>query len=199
MALGGAAYILAPQTPGFWLEYDEKGNWADNPGVPSIYTRALKELIDAFVAENPRIDADRILIGGCSNGGYMAVNMALQYPDYFAAAYPICEAYMDSGITDEQLAAVKDLPLWFVYAENDTTVAPGVYEAPTIARLKALGANVKTSVFADVHDTTGLYQQEDGTPYQYNGHWSWTYFFKNECLDDATGENLWAWLGEQSR
>jgi predicted peptidase len=198
-ALGGAAYILTPQTPGFWLEYDEEGNWSDNPGVPSIYTKALKELIDAFVAENPRIDANRIIIGGCSNGGYMTVNMVLQYPDYFAAAYPICEAYKDSGITDAQLAAVKDLPLWFVYAENDTTVTPSVYEAPTIARLKALGADVKTSIFADVHDTTGLYKQEDGTPYQYSGHWSWTYFFKNACVDDATGENMWTWLGKQSK
>jgi predicted esterase len=198
-AMGGAAYILTPQAPGFWMEYDEKGNWADNPGVPSIYTRALKELIDHFVAANPRIDVNRILIGGCSNGGYMTVNMVLQYPGYFAAAYPICEAYMDSGITDEQLAAVKDVPLWFVYAENDPIVTPGVYEAPTIARLKTIGADVKTSIFADVHDTTGLYNREDGTPYQYNGHWSWIYFFKNECVCDTTGENLWAWLGKQSK
>ncbi len=198
-AMGGAAYILTPQTPNFWLEYDEEGNWQDNPGVPSVYTQTLKELIDGFVAAHPKIDTDRIIIGGCSNGGYMTVNMILRYPDYFAAAYPICEAYADAGITDAELDAIKDLPTWFVYAENDTTVDPAANEAPTIARLRAMGANLHTSIFADVHDTSGMYKNEDGTPYQYTGHWSWLYFFNNECVDDTTGENLWTWLGQQSK
>lgn len=198
-AMGGAAYVLLPQTPTFWLQYDETGDWGNNPGVPSVYTQTLKELIDAFVAEHPQIDTNRILIGGCSNGGYMTVNMAIQYPGYFAAAYPICEAYKDSGITEEQLDTLKDLPMWFVYAENDTNVDPAVYEAPTLARLKAVDAKVHTSIFADVHDTTGLYKGTDGEPYQYMGHWSWLYFFNRECKDDITGEDLWTWLGKQSK
>ena len=198
-AMGGAAYVLLPQTPTFWLQYNEAGDWGNNPGVPSVYTQTLKELIDAFVAEHPQIDTNRILIGGCSNGGYMTVNMAIQYPGYFAAAYPICEAYKDSGITEEQLAALKDLPMWFVYAENDTTVDPTIYEAPTLARLKAVDAKVHTSIFADVHDTTGLYKGTEGEPYQYMGHWSWLYFFNRECKDDVTGEDLWTWLGKQSK
>lgn len=198
-AMGGAAYVLLPQTPTFWLQYNEAGDWGNNPGVPSVYTQTLKELIDAFVAEHPQIDTNRILIGGCSNGGYMTVNMAIQYPGYFAAAYPICEAYKDSGITEEQLAALKDLPMWFVYAENDTTVDPTIYEAPTLARLKAVDAKVHTSIFADVHDTTGLYKGTEGEPYQYMGHWSWLYFFNRECKDDITGEDLWTWLGKQSK
>lgn len=198
-AMGGGAYILTPQTPGFWLEYDENGNWDDNPGVASIYTQTLMELIEHFVQENPRIDPNRILIGGCSNGGYMAVNMVLRYPDYFAAAYPICEAYEDAGITDAELESIKDLPIWFVFAQNDTTVIPETHEIPTLARLRAIGASPRTSIFADVHDTTGRYQAADGGPYQYSGHWSWVYFFQNQCVDDATGENMWDWLGRQSK
>ena len=198
-AMGGAAYVLLPQTPTFWLQYNEQGDWQGNPGVPSVYTQSLKELIDNFVAQHPAVDRNRIIIGGCSNGGYMTVNMLLQYPDYFAAAYPICEAYKDSGITDEQLASIKNVPTWFIYAENDTTVIPEQFEAPTIARLKAIGANLHTSIFADVHDTTGKYKGEDGAPYQYMGHWSWLYFFNNQCVDDATGENMWSWMGKQSK
>ena len=196
-ALGGA-YVLAPQTPGFWMEYDEEGHWQDNPGTASVYTKALRELIQAFV-DKFTVDADRIIIGGCSNGGYMTMNMVLQYPDVFAAAYPICEAYKDSGITDKQLEGIRNLPIWFTYAQNDTVVPPADYEAPTIERLRAINPNLRTSVFADVHDTSGLYTNEDGTPYQYQGHWSWFYFFNNECVDDTTGENLWAWLGKQHK
>ena len=72
------------------------------------------------MAANPAIDTDRIYIGGCSNGGYMTMEMVITYPDYFAAAYPICEAYADNAITDEQLERVKNLPIWFIYAEDDS-------------------------------------------------------------------------------
>ena len=104
---------------------------------------------------------------------------------------------MDAGITDEQLESIKKLPIWFVYAKNDDTVIPDIYEAPTIARLQEIGADVHTSIFEDVHDTTGLYAMEDGSPYQYMGHWSWLYFFNNQC--EENGISLWQWLSEQHR
>ena len=195
----GGAYVLTPQTAGFWLQYDEKdlSNWGDNPGTASIYTKTLKELIDKYVADNKNIDPDRIIIGGCSNGGYMTMNMILEYPGFFAAAYPICEAYKDTGITDEQLESIKDLPIWFVYAENDTTVDPTVYEAPTIARLEAIGADVHKSVFPNVVDTSGQFKDAEGKAHEYMGHWSWIYFFNNECEED--GVNMWEWMAEQSK
>ena len=193
----GGAYVLAPQCPTFWMQYDEEGNWSDNQGVDSIYLSDLKELIDNYVAEHGDVDINRIIIGGCSNGGYMTMDMIFNYPDYFAAAYPICEAYMDAGITKEQLEAIKDLPIWFIYAENDTTVDPSTFEVPTIERLRSLGADVHTSVFADVHDTSGNYIGEDGSAYQFMGHWSWIYFFNNQCEED--GVNLWQWLAQQSK
>ncbi len=193
----GGAYVLAPQCPTFWMQYDEEGNWSNNTGVDSIYLTDLKELIDSYVEGHANIDADRIIIGGCSNGGYMTMDMILNYPDFFAAAYPICEAYSDAGIRDEQLAAIKDLPTWFVYAKNDTTVDPTMFEEPTIARLQAIGANVHTSVFEDVHDTTDTYKGQDGAAYQYMGHWSWIYFFNNEC--EENGVNMWQWMSEQHR
>lgn len=193
----GGAFVLTPQTPMFWLCYNENGDWNNNPGTDSIYLPTLMELIQNYVAENPEIDPNRIYVGGCSNGGYMTMDLVLNYPKYFAAAFPICEAYADAGITDEQIMGVKDTPLWFIYAENDTTVPPAVYEAPTIARLKAVNANLHTSIFADVHDTSGLYKGEDGQPYQYMGHWSWIYFFNDECVSDQTGENMWKWMAAQ--
>ena len=195
-AMGGA-YVLIPQTPDFWLTYNENGDWQDNPGVDSIYLATLMELIEDYVAANENIDASRIYIGGCSNGGFMTMNMVLAYPDYFAAAFPICEAYADAGITDAQLAGIKDLPIWFVYAENDDTVIPENFEIPTIARLEAIGADVHTSIFENVVDTTGQYKNEDGSAYEYMGHWSWLYFFNNECEED--GVNMWDWMASQSK
>ncbi len=180
-SLMGGAYVLVPQTDGFWLRYDENDptKWMDNPGVKSIYTDTLMELIKSYVAANPAIDTDRIIIGGCSNGGYMTMNMIIQYPDYFAAAYPICEAYEDSGITDEQMESIKGIPIWFVWAEDDFLVDPTTHEKPTIERLTKLGAEVHSSVF------------ETG------GHASWVYFFNNECVEGDV--NMWQWMSQQGK
>ncbi|OUP28797.1 prolyl oligopeptidase family serine peptidase [Faecalibacterium sp. An192] len=195
----GGAYVLAPQTPTYWMQYTEKGDWKDNPGVSSVYHRDLMELIRAVLAEHPDIDRDRVTVGGCSNGGYMTMDLVLDDPSLFAAAYPICEAYRDAGISDRQLKALAEsgLPLWFVYAENDPIVPPAAHAAPTIRRLRAMGADLHATVLPKVVDETGLYTRPDGSPYEYNGHFSWVYFFQGLCTDG--GERLWPWLARQNR
>ncbi len=192
------AYVLVPQTSTIW-KVNEKGEYFSNesPGEHSLYLHDLKELIDEF-ADSNYVDKDRIIVGGCSNGGFMTMDLLLHYPDFFAAAYPICEMYEPELITDEKLTGIKDLPMWFVYAENDSTVVPSVYEEPLLQRLKQLGAglNLHVSVFTDVHDTSGNYFKNN-EPYQYYGHFSWIYFFNNECFDGDL--SLWQWLSEQKR
>ena len=49
----------------------------------------------------------------------MTMEMILKHPDYFAIAFPICEVYEDSVITDEQIESIKAFPIWFTYAKND--------------------------------------------------------------------------------
>ena len=191
------AYILAPQTTLFW-KVNENGKYMDNenPGDHSLYLHDLKELIDQYVDSN-YIDKDRIIVGGCSNGGFMTLDLLIHYPDYFAAAYPICEIYEPELISDEELKAIKDIPMWFVYAKNDQTVVPSKYEEPLLGRLKAADAKeIRVSVFEDVHDTT-VNADGSGSPYQYLGHFSWIYFFNNECRDG--GQTLWNWMSEQKK
>ena len=189
------AYVITPQSPTMWMD-DGTGNY-QNGDKGSVYADSLFEMIDAYVKANDDIDPNRVIIGGCSNGGYMTMEMVLKHPTYFAAAFPICEAFQDQYITDDQINAIKDMPIWFTYAKNDGTVDPTLCVEPTVARLLAAGANnINVSVFDDVHDTTGRFFNEDGTPYQYNGHWSWIYFDNNECYDE-NGVNAWQWLAKQ--
>lgn len=189
------AYVLAPQSPTMWMD-DGTGAY-QNGDKGSMYADSLFEMIDAYVKANDDIDPNRVIIGGCSNGGYMTMEMVLKHPTYFAAAFPICEAFQDQYITDDQINAIKDMPIWFTYAKNDGTVDPTLCVEPTVERLLAAGAkNIHVSAFDDVHDTTGRFFNEDGTPYQYNGHWSWVYFDNNECYDE-NGVNAWQWLAKQ--
>lgn len=94
------AYVLAPQSPTFWLD---NGTGSMTEDGNSMYTRALMDTIDTYVKNNDDIDTERIYIGGCSNGGFMTMRMIMSYPEYFAAAYPICDAMYDAFITDEDI------------------------------------------------------------------------------------------------
>lgn len=226
----GAA-VLAPQAPTMWLDLDGTGTYRNTENTDngrSYYTDALKSLIDKYLADHPEIDKDRVYVGGCSNGGYMTVNMIVEYPELFAAAYPVCEAYDASWLTDEMIESIKGLPIWITAAKNDGTVAifegesdPNNYMAYNLKldgegnpipkanysndlydRLTGAGAeNVHYSLFDDVHDTTGLYKGADGKPYQYMGHWSWIYTLNDECVETIGGKEttIFQWLAQQSR
>jgi predicted peptidase len=122
----GGAYVLAPQCETMWMDDndpDGDGNFYTATGL-SVYTAALQELVESCVAGNPDIDPNRVIIGGCSNGGFMTVNMLVNYPGYYAAAYPICQAYLTDWITPDEIEALKAENIWFVHCLTDTTVDP---------------------------------------------------------------------------
>ena len=122
----GGAYVLVPQCPTYWME-GENGT-ADGT---CIYEEGLMEMIQDYVANNEGVDANRIYVGGCSNGGYMTMLLMRDYPDYFAAAYPVCEGLADTLVSDEDINIYKDEAIWFVLAATDTTLDPVVYSLPT--------------------------------------------------------------------
>ena len=85
------AFVLAVQSPTYWMDEGDGTN-GNGSGI-SQYTQILMDTIKEYVKHNPSVDTERIYLAGDSNGGYMTVNMIINYPDYFAAAVPICEAY----------------------------------------------------------------------------------------------------------
>ena len=66
--------ILAPQNP-------YKRKWWN--------TRAVMQLLDTIIESN-RVDIDRIYLTGLSRGGGAAWELAVQYPDKFAALAVVC-------------------------------------------------------------------------------------------------------------
>lgn len=97
---------------------------------------------------------------------------------------------------------MKDTPIWFTCAKTDTTLPPVANTLPTYDRLIKAGAkNVQLSYFDNVIDTTGLYKKIDGSPYEYNGHWSWTYVYNNQCKTTINGKTItiMEWMAAQSK
>ncbi len=200
----GGAYVLVPQSPTFWMQNAE-GSYTRGQ-VDDIYNQALMGLIKDFVKKNPKIDTDRIYVGGCSNGGYMSLKLILQQPDYFAAGYISALAYNSEFITDEQIESIKEVPIWFIHSKDDPVTKPDETAVPVYKRLKATGApNVYFSYFDHVIDITGVF---GGQGYHYSGHWSWIYSHANKASLDFDGKpvllngkavSVMEWMATQSK
>lgn len=195
------AYVLAVQCPTYWMDGGDGTNSSGD--ITSRYTKILMDTIEKYVSSNPDLDTNRIYLSGCSNGGYMTMNMLVNYPTYWAAAIPTCEAYAfdtyernadgsykeqtaEDGktklhiatskrwMTKEKIADLKNIPIWFVQSANDNIVNPSSYGMPTYqALLKAGAKNCWYSMFETVKGT------DDATA-EYMGHWSWIYLFNQQ-------------------
>ena len=181
--LFGGAYVLAPQTPTFWMD---SGQGMTRGQVNDIYNAAVFALIQDYVAKNPGIDPNRIYVGGCSNGGYISLKLIFEHPDYFAAGYISALAFNNEFVTDQMVQKIKNVPIWFVHSKDDMTTKPDETVVPLFDRLKKAGAkNVHFSYYDNVTDVTGLYGGED---FRYNGHWSWVYSHANTARLDLDGK-----------
>lgn len=201
----GNANILVPQCPTYWM--DKTGDCANrNMGQieadgTSFYTESLMELITEY---KQKTGTKKVVVCGCSNGGYMSMVLAMNFPNAFDGYVPVCEAVPDACITDDQIDVLAKQKLYFVYSKDDPTVVPEKHEVPTLERLKKAGAqHVHVSVTDHVIDTSGSYfkdennhvtKQNTEVPYQYSGHWSWIYFFNNEC--NADGLSAWDFISD---
>ena len=163
----GGAYVLAPQSPNSWSR--------DGQESLDHATALINTIVNTY-----NIDADRIYVAGCSDGGWMTVNMAIENPELFAAIVPICAAFGSS--TDEELLTLKDNNIWMVHALNDTSVEP----ENTSDRLHAL---IPSSIYT-VYDTVTV----DGVDYP--GHWSWIYVARN--MPTHNGQSIFQWMASKT-
>lgn len=202
----GAAWVLVPQCPTFWMDDGVEHMGRSNK---SIYSTALKSLIDQFVAEHAKqIDPSRIVIAGLSNGGFMTVRMCLDYPDFFAAALPCCAPFFTENQTPETIAALSHTPMWFIHSKGDELVDPLDTALPLYHKLAEAGAEVHMTYFDHVEDLTGRYHEADGTPKKTFNHGVWIHQFNDFCRTDLDGRNVlvngepvscWEWAAAQRR
>jgi predicted esterase len=202
-ALFGGAYVLVPQSPTRWMD---SGEGTTSGQVDDIYYKAVKALIDDFISEHPNVDRDRIYVGGCSNGAYLAFKLIIEYPDFFAAAFPSALAYRAANLTDAQVDRIKNIPIWFIHSKDDGTTVPDETVVPVYNRLKEAGApNVHFTFYDHVVDITGFF---GGNGYHYPGHWSWIYSHANVARRDYDGTlvkldgrpvTIMEWMAAQSK
>ncbi|HEX5789301.1 MAG TPA: prolyl oligopeptidase family serine peptidase, partial [Woeseiaceae bacterium] len=190
-AVFGGAYVLVPQSPTWWM-HGPAGTRGSNEkqDALSIYTRAVQNLVEDFVADRKDVDADRVYVAGASNGGWLTVRLLLDYPHYYAAAVAVCEPLNLDYVSEEELRGIVDVPLWLVTAATDRLVKPEEFPVPLYTTLRTLGAkDVHLTLLPRVEDMSGEYVAADGTPHEYDGHWSWIPFYNDHLalIEDADG------------
>ncbi|MEU8255726.1 PHB depolymerase family esterase [Micromonospora inaquosa] len=169
------AYVVAPQSTSYWME--------DGPRFAPLIREIIQDLV-----RRKRVDPDRIYVVGCSNGGYMSLEMTVAYPDLFAASVPICgvvEPLSGEGpplITDAELAEIRT-PTWLVTSRDDDTVPP---ETNTIHAHDLIPGSL-----------VSLYDHVVWDGYQFPGHWSWIYVARND--PSLNGTHIWQWMARRSR
>lgn len=121
--------ILAPQNP-----YQRK--WWN--------TRAVMSLLETVV-QNNRVDPERLYLTGLSRGGSAAWEIAVQYPDTFAAMAVVC------GMAPLPYASWinKEMPIWVFHGTEDRSI-PFSESENMVAKLKEMGYPVKFTVYEGV-------------------------------------------------
>ncbi|MET8998582.1 prolyl oligopeptidase family serine peptidase [Amycolatopsis sp. NPDC004169] len=171
----GGAYVVVPQSTSAWMD--------DGPRFAPL----IREIIGEVLGTRP-VDPGRVLVAGCSNGGYMSLKMTTVYPRTFAASVPICGvvAARKAGepplIPDAELAAIGT-PTWLVASRDDDTVDP---QANTVHAHELIPRSLVT-----------LYDQVVWDGHRFPGHWSWIYVARNDPAAGAT--HVWQWMARQHR
>lgn len=191
------AYVLVVQTRTYWMDGGNDENmYGDGE---TRYTEILMDTIKDYVKKNPDVDTNRVYIGGCSNGSYMATKMIITYPEYWAACYLPAHGYPymmykrdENGyyivneklnfplnaiqtdvkwFDDKKVNAIKNIPQWIIQSEDDPVVNKIYLTFPIYNDLiKAGNKNCWYSYFKTVEGT-------DIPGLKFNGHWSWILLF----------------------
>lgn len=110
----GGAFIYLPRDPSIDIAWSGE-------------SAKLKKDLDLFIEEyGENVDTDRIYIGGYSMGGRGTYRIAAAYPDFFAAIYLLSPVY---NPTNEELRALKDMPVWVTSCKSDVLVSHSTIES----------------------------------------------------------------------
>ena len=148
--------VVVPQCPENmkWVDVDWSAGSNAMPESPSVSMKMTKEVVEGLVKKH-KVDKNRIYIAGLSMGGYGTWDAIQRWPDYFAAALPLC-----GGGDDKMADRIRNVPIWAFHGDKDTAVKVERSRA-MIDAIKKNGGNPKYTEYPGV------------------GHDCWTATFKN--------------------
>ncbi len=120
----------------------------------TVFLDALLQEITATY----RVDMDRVYATGLSMGGFGTWDLAMTFPDRFAAIAPIC-----GGGNAYSVCVIKDLPIWNFHGAKDPVV-PLARSQEMVDALQRCSGDVRFTIYPDA------------------GHDAWTETYDNPAL-----------------
>lgn len=116
----------------------------------------LNSLLD-YIMDNYKVDRSRVYLTGLSMGGFGTWDLAIRYPDKFAAIAPVC-----GGGDDSKVCALKNVPAWVFHGKLDNVVSPQESEK-MVKALRDCGGDAQFTLYPDAnHDSwTKTYENDE--------------------------------------
>ena len=167
----GGAFLYLPRDPNVDIAWSGE-------------SAKLKRDIDLFISRySKNIDTNRIYVGGLSMGGRGTIRLVAQYPDFFAAAFPISPVY---NPTDAELRGLAKVPTWLISNKYDYLVSHSTLQnAWNYLNLYSSAPHLNRWA---LFDTMRMYEP-DGTLIPeaiYYTHDTWTAACNDLYMDDNT-------------
>jgi predicted peptidase len=128
-------------------------------------------LLDEIISLYP-VDEKRIYLTGLSMGGYGAWDLAIKYPQRFAALATVC-----SGGVAEKAHEIKKLPVWAFHGAKDDIV-PVQDTLDMVEAVKQCGGNIKLTVYP--------HAEHDCWTQTYNNPLLYEWFLQHEINNTIT-------------
>lgn len=141
---------------------------------PSDSLRMTKEIMDRLQQIYPNFDPNRRYITGLSMGGYGVWDAIARWPDYWAAAGPMC-----GGGDPAKAGELTKLPIWAFHSTEDDIV-PNAGDTDMIDAIRADGGSPK-------------YTEPVGKDH---GAWTWAYEITGK---PSTTPGFYRWLFAQHK
>jgi predicted peptidase len=107
----------------------------------------LDVLLDEIIGEY-KVDTDRIYVTGLSMGGFATWDLAIKYPNRFAAIAPVC-----GGGNSRLVSTLKELPVWAFHGAKDNVV-PLKSSQEMVDALEKTDGEVKFTIYPEAtHDS----------------------------------------------
>ncbi len=130
-------YVVALQCPGNekWsaVRWSDTSSQAQTPRPTDPLLAAVRAM-EATITQYP-VDIDRVYLTGLSMGGYGSWDLAMRYPDVFAAVVPIC-----GGGDEKRVHRMAAIPTAVYHGDADKVV-PVKRSRTLVERLLKLGSS----------------------------------------------------------
>jgi len=149
--------FAAPETPYPFTGGSQIGySWGvEGPGVNEELWRRSMEMTDGYIANlvsdlKRRYQIDRVFLLGFSQGAFLTYTTGIRHHDLFTGLIVFGGGLEEDGLTDEELAAGKDLRIFIAHGNEDQVIE---YQLGVQARdkLMAHGYDVTWHEFAGGH------------------------------------------------